>query len=608
MIVEFGHFCLILALSLGVTSWVISLTHKNPSFQLVSYTSYSQMVLLLISFLCIVNAFIRCDFSVKIVAEHSHETTPLIYRLAAVWGHHEGSMLLWCLLLSLYGIAFASNPQKIAFSLHHTALKILQQGLSLFIAYSVFFANPFERLMPFPINQGDLNPLLQDPSLTIHPIFLYLGFLGFSIPYALGVSMKTESSSQLAQGVKPWMGAASGFLALGIMTGSFWAYYELGWGGWWFWDPVESASLLPWLGAAAFFHFSRQQTTKSSSSLAFLSCLPFILCLLSTWVIRGGGLNSVHAFALSPERSLFLLALTFIAGGASLPLFKKSSILSVSSTKNIKDLLLKGGTLSLLFLLFVVLIGIFFPLAFEKITGHPLALGTEYFTKLFCYPALIMIGLMGCVPFFSTTSKKIMGISFLLIGMISYLFLPFPKGFLYMGTAFWLIGSTLISIVRMKVKDLLHQAPSWSTHLGVGILALGIGMNALEKKDNTLAISVGEKKSIGTFDIRLQKIRPIPHQNYLAYCGTFLLEKQGIPLETLHSERRVYFSNQQEHSEAAMYQRGVTTLSLILGETHDQNTWVVRFYKSPGLLFIWGGCFLIAVGFFCFILRRRGSC
>jgi cytochrome c-type biogenesis protein CcmF len=621
MITELGHFCLILALSLSVvvylTCYKKSLGSTRSVFLL--YGMRAQSLLLSLSFLCLLLAFVRSDFSVAVVAYHSHSTTPLIYKIAAVWGHHEGSMLLWCVLLSFYGVLFAQNFQKIPANHHQQILQKFQGVMLLFLIYSIFYASPFERLMPFPINKGELNSLLQDISITFHPIFLYLGFLGFVIPFAVGLSALGVgiSATNFKQWTKPWIALSMGFLSFGIVSGSWWAYYELGWGGWWFWDPVESASLLPWLSAAVLLHLYRYNPENPyvQRSILFFSCFCFLLSLASVWVIRGGMVLSVHAFALAPERSMVLFMIflaSFIA--TFVAFFKLPKTPHQASSLWSEKSLLKSAILFLSYLLFVVCWSLFFPILFQTATAQSFSFDLSYFTKLFCYPTLGVFFLMALAP--AIVEKQVDVKTFLkqhrwkfILAILSASVCFYGLGSMRIAgklavmASSWVIVWTLMSAITCS--QVLKKIPLYGAHLGIGILALGISINEFSGQEKMATLAVGHSMLLEDVEITLEKIQPLPAGNYLAYQGTFSLKKNGIPMGILYPERRLYFATQTEHSEARILRHGLTTLSLILGETDDQKSWVVRAYTNPFIILIWIGGVLVGLSILLMVFKRK---
>jgi len=624
MFAELGHFCLILTLSLNVvasiTCYKKTLNSSRSVFLL--YGVRAQSLLLLLSFVCLLLAFLRSDFSLAVVAHHSQSTTPLIYKIAATWGHHEGSMLLWCLLLSFYISLFSQNLQKIPDALHQKMIQKLQGMMILFLCYSIFYANPFERLMPFPINKGELNPLLQDISITFHPILLYLGFLGFVIPFAMGLTTLWTpiSTPQFIQWTKPWVSLSMGFLSLGIISGSWWAYYELGWGGWWFWDPVESASLLPWLSAAVLLHLYKHSPEGKTlqRSILFFSCFCFLLSLASVWVIRGGMVLSVHAFALAPERSLFLFMIFFVSFVATfIAFFKLPRTPDQNSPLWSGRLFLKSASVFLAYLLFVIIWSLFFPIVFESVTNQSFSFNVSYFTKLFCYPTLAVFLLMALAPLVvekKTTIKDFLVYhrwKLIIIAFSTMLCFYFLKnlpwaGKLSIAASLWLILWTLATAVTTVTRHtIVKKIPLYGAHLGIGVLALGISMNQFSQKETMTTMTIGDSLSFEDFEIKLEKIQPLPASNYLAYQGNFSLKKNGILIGNLYPERRLYFATQTEHSEASILRKGLTTFSLILGETWDQKSWVVRAYINPFIILIWIGGILVGLSTLSVFFRRR---
>ena len=586
MITELSHFCLILSLSMGILPWFFS---EKEGF--LRYASYSQSLLLLGAFFGLIKAFACSDFSIHVVATHSHSTMPLAYKIAATWGHHEGSMLLWCLLLSGYVSLFSWNRQRIPTVTMAKALLHAQLILQLFLIYVIFFSNPFERLMPFPINQGELNPLLQDPSLTFHPIFLYLGFIGFSIPFVL--SLQKAHLTKLIEWSKPWTFLSWGFLTLGITSGSWWAYYELGWGGWWFWDPVENASLLPWLCATALLHAFK---APSERKIRALSSASFLLCLAGLWVIRGGALISVHNFSLSPGRSLFLICILTINSVLALRIVFRSEAAITKSSR-----LLKIAVVFFCYLIFIILWSIFFPIGYEKFTQNPITLSPEYFATLFCYPSIALLAIMGIAP--EKISKKAI-ISLVLSSVITatvWVKYRSPPNALFalFGSSFLIIQTLLIGAKQWQKKG-----PMMLAHLGIGILALGVTINQFWQQETIVQLKVGESFTLQGMTITFEKLQRLPAKNHIAHQGTFSL-KTPSSYETLKPERRIYFATQVEHSESAIKLLGLKNLSIILGETQDQQTWTVRAYYNPYIALIWIGGVIIALSAFAFLWRRK---
>lgn len=605
MIIELGHFSLILACALGIVSLLGFFGKARWALSFLTYLTHAKTLLLGLSILCLSLAFIRSDFSVLSVAYHSNAHSALIYKIAALWGHPEGSMLLWTVILALHASLFTLKSKD---ANAHTTLPILHGILLLFSLYTLFAANPFERLMPFPLNAGGLNPMLQDPSLSYHPILLYLGFLGFSVPFALTAAqyLRPTTFKSFIALTKPWIYLSWTFLTLGIISGSWWAYYELGWGGWWSWDPVENASLLPWLCATALLHAQRKNT--SFFSIGFLTAFCFLLCIASTWIIRGGVVVSVHSFSLNPTRSIFLLTIFLVCLAFCLPALKKIAHLENPSnhrqakTSNPFKTL---GTYVLLYLLGILLWGVFAPIAHEKIMGTALSLNTSYFKGLFCYPMLGAFLIMAWGPSGLRNLHKTRFIISLALTLLIMFFLP-PltlEGNSAVGLSLWVIVASTLQFLSKK-----PHIPALTAHLGIGCLALGACLNHFKGQETLHTLKAGDHVHIKDIQITLEKIQPIPTPTYLSYEATFTLKKDGTLLRTLKPERRVYFSTQSEHCETAIYRSGFSTLSLTLGETHDRSLWLVHIYENPFIILIWlGGIIVACSGIMAFVTRRRRS-
>ncbi|QWD77599.1 heme lyase CcmF/NrfE family subunit [Polynucleobacter sp. MWH-Svant-W18] len=620
MIPEIGHYALILGLCVALIQGVLPLigAHQGRREWLILARPAAQTVFLLlaIAFVILAWSFYVNDFSVLYVAEHSNSQLPVVYRLGAVWGGHEGSLLLWIFLLSTWTILVAQLSQELdEFMVARVigVLGLVTSGLLLFVLTT---SNPFVRLLPAAQDGRSLNPLLQDPGLVFHPPMLYMGYVGFSVAFAFAIAslLSGRLDAAWARWSRPWTTAAWVFLTLGIALGSWWAYYELGWGGWWFWDPVENASFIPWLVGTALLH-SLAVTEKRGSFKSWtvlLAIIAFSLSLLGTFLVRSGVLTSVHAFATDPRRGIFILIFLALVVGSSLTLFAlrapKSSSGSQFSASSRETFILLGNVF-LVVSAGSVLLGTLYPLLIDALHLGKISVGPPYFNSVFVPIMIPLLVLMGIGPWTSWKKTDLLTVITRLwiaglVALIAGIAIPLIMGdFTWLAglgflLAFWVIASGCLQIIRQaKVgKPTRSFMGMQVAHLGIAIFVIGITMVGAYQEEKDVRMSAGETVSVGAYTIQLQGVSTVPGPNYQAMRGAFLLMKDGKLETTLYPEKRSYFSSTMPMTEAAIDAGLTRDIYVSLGEELADKSWAVRVYYKPFVDWIWGGCLLMALG------------
>lgn len=620
MIPEIGHYALILALCVALIQGILPLigAHQGRREWLILARPAAQTVffLLAVAFVILAWSFYVNDFSVLYVAQHSNSQLPVVYRLGAVWGGHEGSLLLWIFILSTWTILVAQFSQALdEFMVARVigVLGLVTSGLLLFVLTT---SNPFVRLLPAAQDGRSLNPLLQDPGLVFHPPMLYMGYVGFSVAFAFAIAslLSGRLDAAWARWSRPWTTAAWVFLTLGIALGSWWAYYELGWGGWWFWDPVENASFIPWLVGTALLH-SLAVTEKRGSFKSWtvlLAITAFSLSLLGTFLVRSGVLTSVHAFATDPRRGIFILIFLGLVVGSSLTLYAlrapKSSSGSQFSASSRETFILLGNVF-LVVSAGSVLLGTLYPLLIDALHLGKISVGPPYFNSVFVPIMIPLLVLMGIGPWthwkqtdlpsvikrlwFAGLVAVLAGISIpLIMGDFTWLA---GLGFLL---AFWVIVSGCLQILRQAKmgKPTRSFMGMQVAHLGIAVFVIGITMVGAYQEEKDVRMSAGETVSVGNYTIEMQGVSTVPGPNYQAMRGAFLLMKDGKVETTLYPEKRNYFSSTMPMTEAAIDAGLTRDIYVSLGEELGDKSWAVRVYYKPFVDWIWGGCLLMAMG------------
>ena len=636
MINELGHFTLLLAFCVALLQATVPLfgAHKGRiDLMAISESAANlQFALLLASFGALTHAFMTSDFSVKLVVLNSHSLKPMLYKITGVWGNHEGSMLLWVLILSLFGASASWFGANLPILLKTRVLAIQGAIGVAFLAFIIFTSNPFERVEIPPFDGQDLNPLLQDPGLAFHPPFLYLGYVGLSMAFSFAVAALIEGRIDAAWGrwVRPWTLAAWIFLTIGIALGSWWAYYELGWGGFWFWDPVENASFMPWLLAAALLHSAivveKRETLKSWTIL--LAILAFGFSLIGTFIVRSGVLTSVHAFANDPERGMFILIILGIFMGGALTLFSfRSSAMEARGVFSMvsRETALVSNNVLLAVSAFVVFFGTIWPLVAELFFDRKLSVGPPFFNAAFT-PFMILLGLI--LPVGSNlpwkranilnSSKKLIFVFILSICLAGLIWaiqtgksLIGPVG-VFLGA--WIVMGTILDLfsklgrsISLKRLIVLPRADfgKFFAHSGLGITMFAIAALTSWEKEDIRVVPVGGSWKIAAYELKLNSVENVRGPNYFSTMGIIAVSKDGQLLTVLRPEKRNYPVAQMPTTEAAIDYRLSRDLYVVLGDQQSDNSWTIRTYLKPFTNWIWGGCALMAVGGLLSLTDRR---
>jgi len=646
MIAELGQFALALALAVSLVLGVLPMAGsamRGPAgarlMAIAQPAALMLMLLAMLAFVALAMLFVGNDFSVALVATHSNLHLPLHYRIAATWGSHEGSMLLWVLILSCWTGAVAIFSGSLPGLLRARILPTMGLVGVGFLLFLLFTSNPFERLVPPPADGRDLNPLLQDAGMVFHPPLLYMGYVGLSVAFAFAVAglIGGRFDAAWARWARPWTTVAWCFLTLGIALGSFWAYYELGWGGWWFWDPVENASFMPWLIATALIHSlsvaEKRGTFKSWTVL--LAILGFSLSLLGTFLVRSGVLTSVHAFATDPARGVFILIFLAIVVGGSLLLFawRAPAIGNGPGFSPVsRESLLLANNVLLTVATAAVLLGTLYPLVLDTLDMGKISVGPPYFDSVF-YPLMApALFLMGVGPLARWKKAELPELVArlrwaLAASVVAALLLPLTvDGFRPMTSLGLMFALWIAACVAIAVRDMLrgadgrvslrratlHPASAWGmhvAHLGVAVFVAGVTMVNSYEVERELRIEVGQHVALGDYDIRFVGLEPVVGPNYDATRGRFEVRRagsaEGPPIAILSPEKRVYRASSMPMTEAAIDRNLVRDVYLSMGEPLGERAWVVRAHVKPFVNWIWLGCVLMAIGGFVAVADRR---
>ena len=620
MIPEFGHYALILALCIAVIQGVLPLVGayygRREFLVLARPAAQTVFMLLAIAFVILAWSFYVNDFSVLYVAEHSNSQLPIIYRLGAVWGGHEGSLLLWIFLLSTWTILVAQLSKALdEFMVARVigVLGLVTSGLLLFVLTT---SSPFERLLPAAPDGRSLNPLLQDPGLVFHPPMLYMGYVGFSVAFAFAIAslLSGRLDAAWARWSRPWTTAAWVFLTLGIALGSWWAYYELGWGGWWFWDPVENASFIPWLVGTALLH-SLAVTEKRGgfkSWTVLLAITAFSLSLLGTFLVRSGVLTSVHAFATDPRRGIFILIFLSLVVGSSLALYAwraPKNTLGGKFSLSSRETFILLGNVFLVVSAGSVLLGTLYPLLIDALHLGKISVGPPYFNSVFVPIMIPLLVLMGIGPWTNWKNTDLLSVIKRLwlaglVAVIAGVVIPLIMGqFTWLAglgflLAFWVIASGCMQIARQAKlgKPTRSFIGMQIAHLGIAIFVIGVTMVGAYQEEKDVRMLAGDTVNVGGYQIQLVGVAQVPGPNYQAMRGTFLLTKNGKTEATLYPEKRNYFSSTMPMTEAAIDVGLTRDVYVSLGEELNDKAWAVRVYYKPFVDWIWGGCLFMALG------------
>jgi cytochrome c-type biogenesis protein CcmF len=627
MLAELGVFALaaalLTALVLGVAPLAGAALGRPGLVALARPAAQALFVFVLFAYAALTHAFVTGDFSVGYVAQHSNTRLPMEYRVAAVWGGHEGSLLLWALILAGWTVAVALRSRRLPEPVAARVLGVMGLVCVGFLAFLLFTSNPFARLLPPALEGRDLNPLLQDPGMVFHPPLLYMGYVGFSVAFAFAIAALAGGriDAEWARWARPWTTSAWLFLTLGIALGSFWAYYELGWGGWWFWDPVENASFMPWLVGTALVH-SLAVTERRGAFPAWtvlLAILAFALSLLGAFLVRSGVLTSVHAFAVDPKRGIFILAFLAIVIGASLALFaargprlaRAGDFAPVS-----RESMLLANNVLLLVAAASVALGTLYPLALDALGQGKISVGPPYFEAVFVpliAPALFLMGVgplarwrRAELPALATRLKWAFGAA-----AAAALAAPFAGGrwspmvALGLFFAFWIAASSAVHWWQNRESRSLGFYGMLCAHLGVALFALGVTLVKGYETHAELKMEAGDTAKLAGYAFRFASIGEVKGPNYTAARAAIEVTREGEAVATLHPEKRLYLAQRMPMTESAIDAGLARHLYVSLGEPLTERQWLVRIHHKPFVSWIWIGCLLMALGGLVSVLDRR---
>ncbi|MFT0861569.1 heme lyase CcmF/NrfE family subunit [Ancylobacter sp. G4_0304] len=629
---EIGHYALVLALGLALLQTVIPIWGAKVGDAVLMRTGSSLALafcgFVLLAFAVLTVAYVQSDFSVQNVVENSHSLKPLLYRITGVWGNHEGSMLLWVLVLAIFGAMVALFSGNLPATLRANVLGVQGSIGAAFLLFILLTSNPFLRVVPAPAEGQDLNPILQDIGLAIHPPLLYLGYVGFSVTFAFAVAALIDGriDAAWARWVRPWALAAWAFLTVGIAMGSYWAYYELGWGGWWFWDPVENASLMPWFAGTALIHSAVVMEKRDALKVwtVLLAILAFSLSLLGTFLVRSGVLTSVHAFATDPTRGVFILAILifFIGGSLTLfalraPLLRQGGIFAPISREGslvLNNLLLTASAAA-------VFIGTLYPLALEAWDGSKITVGAPYFNLTV---GALMLPVVFAMPFgpmlawkrgdLAGAAQRLMtafGLAILAGAAALYLHGGGPVlAPLGVGLSAFVILGAVVDLAERGAVGRVPLATSWArlrglprasygaalAHAGVGICLLGIVAETSWNSERIAAVKLGESFEVGGYQLTLARVEPRTGPNYRDLVGVFTVRHGGVDEGTIESAKRLFTARNMPTTEAGIRTMGFSQLYVSLGEELPGGAIGVRAYWKPLVTLIWIGSVIMALG------------
>ncbi|MDB5658265.1 MAG: heme lyase CcmF/NrfE family subunit [Cypionkella sp.] len=639
MIIEFGHFTLVLAFMVALVQSTLPLwgAYRRDArlMAVADPAAVVQFLLIGASFAALTYGFVTSDFSLKLVVENSHTAKPLLYKFAGVWGNHEGSLLLWVLILAAFGacaVWFGGNlPERLK-----ARVLAVQGSIGVaFMAFMLLTSNPFVRLENPPMNGHDLNPLLQDPGLAFHPPFLYLGYVGLSMSFSFAIAALLEGRVDAAWGrwVRPWTLAAWIFLTIGIAMGSWWAYYELGWGGFWFWDPVENASFMPWLISAALLHSAivveKRESLKAWTVL--LAILAFGFSLTGTFIVRSGVITSVHAFANDPARGVFILGiLGFFMGGALLLFAFRASVLEAKGVFAMvsRETALVANNLLLAVSAFVVFTGTIWPLIAELVFARKLSVGPPFFDAAFT-PFMVALAIIlpvgAMLPWKRAEIRRAIRplrgalVLALAVGLLVYAVQTGKSALGPVGAALgaWVVMGAAIDLWqrlgRGSVGDRLSRLTrlpradlgKFFAHSGMGVTIFAVAAMTAWVTEDIRTVKIGETFALGSYDVTLAAVNKVEGPNYHSLMADMIVRKGGVQVASLHPEKRMYPVAGMPTTEAAIDQGVFRDLYLVVGDAQDDGGYAVRSYIKPFANWIWGGALLMALGGILSLTDRR---
>ncbi|WP_088286204.1 heme lyase CcmF/NrfE family subunit [Ideonella sp. A 288] len=638
MIAELGHLCLALAFVLSIVQAIVPLwgAAQGDARRMSAAASIAQgqAVFVILAYASLTWMFVQNDFSVRVVASHSNSALPLAYRIAAVWGGHEGSMLLWVLMLVGWTLAVTLFSRRLPLEVVARVIGVMgciSVGLHAFL---LFTSNPFERLLPAVAEGRDLNPLLQDPGMVIHPPLLYMGYVGFSVAFAFAIAalLGGRLDAGWARWSRPWTTVAWSFLTMGIAIGSWWAYYELGWGGWWFWDPVENASFMPWLVGTALIH-SLAVTEKRGSFRSWtvlLAIFAFSFSLMGTFLVRSGVLTSVHAFATDPKRGVFILAFLVVVIGSSLALFAWRAPrigLGGSFDTSSRESLLLANNVVFSVATAAVMLGTLYPLALDALGLGKISVGPPYFERVFAPLMAPAVFLMGVGPLARWKSAPVpdlvrrlrwAAIVTVVAAVGAWMLAPQHSPWVAMGLALatWVMATSVAAVMDplrhaagRRLQALAAQPLGWwgmvLAHFGIGVFIVGVTMVKGFEEEKQLRMGPGDTAQLGGYTFRFERSAEFKGPNYRGLRADIRVERDGREVALMQPEKRLYFSSGMPMTEAAI-EAGITgDVYVSLGDAVSDSDWGIRLQIKPFVNWIWGGCMLMALGGFLSASDRR---
>ena len=640
MIVEIGHYALVLAFALSLIQSVVPIwgaTARDESLMGTDVpAALGQFVFVAISFAALTTAHVVSDFSVANVFQNSHSLKPLIYKISGVWGNHEGSMLLWVLILAVFGGLVALFGRNLPQTLRANVLGVQAWIAAAFYLFILTTSNPFARLSPAPIEGQDLNPILQDLGLAVHPPLLYLGYVGFSISFSFAVAALIEGriDAAWARWVRPWTLAAWIALTLGIAMGSYWAYYELGWGGWWFWDPVENASFMPWLAGTALLHSAIVMEKRNALKIwtVLLAILTFSLSLLGTFLVRSGVLTSVHAFATDPARGVFILAILclFIGGSLSLFAWRASSLTQGGLFAPIsREGALVFNNLFLTAAAAAVLTGTLYPLVLESVTGEKISVGAPFFDLTFGPLIVPVLIAMPFGPLLAWKRGDLLGAAERLAAALALALVATVVSWwltrggpviadVGIGLSIWIIAGALLEVAQ-RIKLFAGPATAWNrakglplaawgtmlAHVGVGVTLFGIVAESAWKLERVLVMKPNDTVQVADFDLTFLGTVPRQGPNFQEQAAQFSVRRGGVIVARMEPAKRFYPARQMPTTESSIETFGFSQLYLSLGEAQPDGGVAMRIYWKPQVTLIWLGCLVMALGGTASLADRR---
>ncbi|MEL0172474.1 MAG: heme lyase CcmF/NrfE family subunit [Gammaproteobacteria bacterium] len=624
MIIDIGYIGYFLLL-IGLMNCIILLTPKlvsdlNISSEILFSASKAHFPIILLSFLCLIVTFVGEDYSLDYVAKNSNSNLPLIYKISAAWAGHEGSMLLWCVVSSFWMFLASYYSKNLSKSLRVNFLAIMGLLNLGFLLFVVATSNPFDRNMTVPLDGNDLNPLLQDFGLIVHPPMLYMGYVGLSVVFSFAIAccFEDDFKKEWAQWIRPWILASWAFLTLGISLGSWWAYYELGWGGWWFWDPVENASFMPWLMATALLHSVIATSEKGifKSWTILLSIFTFSLSLLGTFLVRSGILISVHSFASDPSRGVFiLLMLIALIGGGLLAYalnsykFKDENEVKLFSKEGfflLNNILLVTAT-------FTILLGTMYPLFLDILGLEKISVGVPYYNAVFVPLMIPLILLVGYIPILlsrlSKNKQLIQLVAILIISIFLSLIYNVNTILFFIGifSATWIVGNILFDSFKSYDNKIMfrNRIGMYFAHFGLAVFIVGASVSENMKIEKEFTLDIGQSKQVGLFNYKFEKLNEYKSMNYDALIASIIVSKDDQFITEINPEKRLYHSSESPMTEAGINGRLDRDLYVSLGNMVSENKWSIRVYDKPLIRLIWIGTIFMILGAIISIRFRR---